>query len=77
MIIPVTFIYSEDKIDPIYEMLGLQIDADKVEILEDGYIDTDQIEAVAGSMGFTQVYTKGGHVFEIEMETEDFIALWT
>jgi len=53
------------------------MDADKVEILEDGYIDTDQIEAVAGSMGFTQVYTKGGHVFEIEMETEDFMLLWT
>ena len=77
MKIPVTFIYSEDKIDPIYEMLGLEMDADKVEILEDGYIDTDTIEAIAGSMGFTQVYTKGGHVFEIEMDIEEFNTLWT
>lgn len=77
MKIPVTFIYSEDKIDPIYEMLGLEMDADKVEILEDGYIDTEQIEAIAGSMGFTEVYTKGGHVFEIEMDIEEFNALWT
>lgn len=77
MKIPVTFIYSEDKIDPIYEMLGLEMDADKVEILEDGYIDTEQIEAIAGSMGFTEVYTKGGHVFEIEMDIEEFHALWT
>lgn len=76
MKIPVTFIYSEDKIDPIYEMLGLEMDADKIEILEDGYIDTEQIEAIAGSMGFTQVYTKGGHVFEIEMDTEEFNDLW-
>ena len=77
MKIPVTFIYSEDKIDPIYQMLGLEMDADKVEILEDGYIDTEQIIAIAGSMGFTQIYTKGGHVFEIEMDTEEFNALWT
>ncbi len=76
MKIPVTFIYSEDKIDPIYQMLGLEMDADKVEILEDGYIDTEQIEAIAGSMGFTQIYTKGGHVFEIEMDTEEFNLLW-
>jgi len=75
MKIPVTFIFAKDD-DPLYKMIGLQNDADGVEIIEDGILDTTTIEAISDNAGTTMVYTKGGHTFNIDTSYEEFLDIY-
>jgi hypothetical protein len=75
MKIPVTFIFAKDD-DPLYKMIGLQNDADGVEIIEDGILDTTTIEAISDNAGTTMIYTKGGHAFNIDTSYEEFLDIY-
>ena len=69
-------VFQEDNIDPIYQELGLNADADIVEIVEDAVIDLREVSAANKHYEMTQLYMKGGHVLLITMEFDYFCALW-
>ena len=75
-ILNVEFVFSEDNVDPIYKQIGLDIEADGVEILEDGVIDMDTIIGASKFYESTQVYTNGGHVFVLNIDFEEFKSKW-
>ena len=70
----VQFVYAE-KQDSIYKEVGLG--ADIVEVLEDGYIDLDQVIGCSQFYEHTIVYMKGCHSFTIDMDYINFVAIWT
>ena len=45
MRIKVNFVFQEDNIDPICEKLGLDMGADAVEIVEEGWLDLNHVIA--------------------------------
>jgi hypothetical protein len=69
----VTFIYSEQQ-DSIYKEVGLG--ADIVEVLEDGYINLDDVSACSAFYGNTIIFLKGGHSFTIDMNFNNFVSIW-
>lgn len=75
MKIPVTFIFGKDA-DPLYNMIGLQSDADSVEILEEGILDLTQVEAITDNAGTTMVYMKSSQVFNINTPYDDFLDIY-
>ena len=75
-VIPVTFVFQDDGVDPIYKQVGLDMDADVIEILEDGYLDLDNVIGASQNYELTQVYCTGGHTFLIDLPIEEFYYLW-
>lgn len=75
MKIPVTFIFAKED-DPLYKMIGLQNDADGIEIIEDGILDTSCIEAISDGGGTTIIYSKGGHTYNIDTSYDEFLDIY-
>lgn len=76
MKIDVTYIFKEDQVDPIYHKLGLEIDADEVEIIEAGVLDLSKVSGAAAFYESTQVFMDSGQVFFIDLQFEEFRHLW-
>lgn len=76
MKIDVTYIFREDQVDPIYHKLGLEMDADEVEIIETGVLDLSKVSGAAQFYESTQVFMDNGQVFFIDLQFEEFRYLW-
>lgn len=76
MKIDVTYIFREDQVDPIYHKLGLEMDADEVEIIETGVLDLSKVSGAAQFYESTQVFMDSGQVFFIDLQFEEFKYLW-
>jgi hypothetical protein len=77
MRIKVNFVFQEENIDPIYKKLGLEMDADSFEIVEEGWLNLNHVIAASEFYELTQVYCTGGHTFLIDLPLIEFEALWT
>ena len=77
MRIKVNFVFQDEQVDPIYRKLGLDMDADAVEIIEEGWLDLNHVIAASEFYELTQVYCIGGHTFLIDLPLNEFEALWT
>ena len=77
MRIKVNFVFQEDQVDPIYKRLGLDMDADAIEIVEEGWLDLNHVIAASEFYELTHVYCTGGHTFLIDLPLLEFEALWT
>lgn len=77
MRVKVNFVFQEDNIDPIYEKLGLDMGADAVEIVEEGWLDLNHVIAATEFYEMTHVYCIGNHTFLIDLPLNEFEALWT
>lgn len=76
MRIKVNFVFQDDQIDPIYQKLGLDMDADGVEIIEEGWLNLNHAIAASEFYELTQVYCTGGHTFLIDLSLNEFEAIW-
>ena len=72
MKIDVTYIFRQDQVDPIYHQLGLEMDADEVEIIEAGVLDLSKVSGAAQFYESTQVFMDSGQVFFIDLQFEEF-----
>jgi hypothetical protein len=77
MRVKVNFVFQEDQVDPIYKKLGIEMDADAFEIVEEGWLDLNHVIAASEFYELTQVYCTGGHTFLIDLPLIEFEALWT
>jgi hypothetical protein len=77
MRVKVNFVFQEENIDPIYKKLGLEMDADSFEIVEEGWLNLNHVIAASEFYELTQVYCTGGHTFLIDLPLIEFEALWT
>jgi hypothetical protein len=77
MRVKVNFVFQEDQVDPIYKKLGIEMDADSFEIVEEGWLDLNHVIAASEFYELTQVYCTGGHTFLIDLPLIEFEALWT
>ena len=77
MRVKVNFVFQEDNIDPIYEKLGLDMGADAVEIVEEGWLDLNHVIAASEFYEMTHVYCTGNHTVLIDLPLNEFEALWT
>jgi hypothetical protein len=77
MRVKVNFVFQEENIDPIYKKLGLEMDADAFEIVEEGWLNLNHVIAASEFYELTQVYCTGGHTFLIDLPLIEFEALWT
>jgi hypothetical protein len=77
MRVKVNFVFQEENIDPIYKKLGLEMDADSFEIVEEGWLNLNHVIAASEFYELTQVYCTGGHAFLIDLPLNEFEALWT
>ena len=75
-IVPVTYVFQDDGVDPLYKEIGLEQDADFVEILEDGYLNLDSVIGASENYEMTQVYCSSGHTFIIDLPLQEFYQLW-
>ena len=75
-ILEVEYVFTDDGVDPIYKQIGLNMEADGVEIIEDGVIDLDTIIGASKFYESTQVYTNGGHVFILNIDFNEFKKVW-
>ncbi len=69
-------VFQYDNVDPIYQHIGLEMDADSVEIIERGCIDLDRIVAACEHYEMTQVFFDGEHSFFIDVEFDYFCTKW-
>ncbi len=76
MKIDVTYIFRQDQVDPIYHQLGLEMDADEVEIIEAGVLDLSKVSGAAQFYESTQVFMDSGQVFFIDLQFEEFKYIW-
>lgn len=76
MIVFVDIVFREDMVDPIYKQVGLDMNADEVEIVERGAINLKEVVGCSQHYEMTDVYLKGGHTLIIDMEFDEFIQLW-
>ncbi len=76
MKIDVTYIFRDDQVDPIYHKLGLEMDADEVEIVERGVLDLTKVTGAAQFYESTQVFMDNGHVFYVDLQFEEFKYIW-
>lgn len=76
MKIHVNIVFREDMVDPLYKSIGLNMDADEVEIVEYGMIDLTNVVGCSQHYEMTDVYLQGGHTLTIDMEFHEFIKLW-
>jgi hypothetical protein len=77
MRVKVNFVFQEENIDPIYKKLGLEMDADAFEIVEEGWLNLNHVIAASEFYELTHVYCTGGHTFLIDLSLTEFEALWT
>ena len=75
MKIEVNFVFRDTQIDPIYERLGLEIDAE-VEVQERGVLDLAEVVAASEFYELTQIYLRTGHIFFISLPFDEFKYLW-
>ena len=75
MKIEVNFVFRDTQIDPIYERLGLEIDAE-VEIQERGVLDLDEVVGASEFYELTQIYLRSSHIFYIDLPFDEFKILW-
>lgn len=76
MIVFVDIVFREDMVDPIYKQVGLDMNADEVEIVERGAINLKEVVGCSQHYEMTDVYLNGGHTLTIDMEFDEFIQLW-
>ena len=74
--IPVEIVFRYDGVDPIYHEIGLNADADEIEIIEDGIVDFGKIHAASQHYEMTQIFMEGGHSLYINMEFDYFCSIW-
>ena len=70
-------VFQEDMIDPIYKEIGLENDADVVEIVERGVIELDNVIAANEHYEMTQLHLSSGISLFIDMDFDYFCTLWT
>ena len=75
MKIRVDFVFREEQTDPIYRQIGIEMDADTVEVIVDGYLDLDKVIACSEFYEMTHVYCEG-QSFLIDLPLEEFKNLW-
>lgn len=75
MKIEVNYIFRENNVDPLYERLGIEIDAD-VEVEERGVLDLSEVVAATEFYEITQIYLRTGHIFFISLSFDEFKYLW-
>ena len=75
MKIEVNYIFRENNVDPLYERLGIEIDAD-VEVEERGVLDLSEVVAATEFYELTQIYLRTGHIFFISLQFDEFKYLW-
>ena len=75
MKVPVSFVFREEQIDPIYQQIGIEMDANTVEIIVDGYLDLDKVIGCSEFYEMTHVYCEG-HGFLIDLPLEEFKKIW-
>ena len=71
MKIEVNYIFREDSVDPLYERLGIDLDAE-VEVEERGVLDLAEVVGASEFYELTQVYLRGGHIFFISSYSVSF-----
>jgi len=76
MKIDVNYIFRDDQIDPIYHKIGLEMDADEVEIVEQGVLDLTKVVGASQFYEMTQVFCEGSHSFYIDLPYEEFRYIW-
>ena len=76
MKIDVNYIFRDDQIDPIYHTIGLEMDADEVEIVERGVIDLSKVSGAAQFYEVTQVFMDNGLIFYVDLQFEEFKYIW-
>jgi hypothetical protein len=72
-ILKVEIVHQEQQ-DSIYKEVGLG--ADIVEVLEDGYINLDDVSGAIANYDYTNVLFKGGQMLLITMDINRFVAEW-
>lgn len=75
MKIEVGYIFRDNNVDPIYERLGIELEAE-IEIEERGVLDLSQVIGASEFYELTQVYLQGGHIFYISLPFDEFKELW-
>lgn len=75
MKIAVSFVFREEQTDPIYQQIGLETNADEVEIIVDGYLDLDKVIGCSEFYEMTHVYCEG-QSFLIDLPLEEFKNIW-
>ena len=75
MKIEVNYIFRENNVDPLYERLGIEMDAE-IEIEERGVLDLAEVVAASEFYELTQIYLRGGHIFFISLSFDEFKYLW-
>lgn len=76
MKIDVDYIFLENHVDPIYEMIGLDADAAEVEVLKPGVLDLSEVSAAYASHDCTEVVLGNGQIFYIDLHFTNFRKLW-
>jgi len=76
MKIEVNYIFREEMIDPIYEQIGLETEAQDVEIVEQGILDLSKVVGASQFYEMTQVFCEGSHSFYIDLPYEEFRYIW-
>jgi hypothetical protein len=71
MKIEVNYIFREGNVDPLYERLGIDLDAE-VEVEERGVLDLSEVVGASEFYELTQVYLRGGHIFFISLPFDEF-----
>jgi hypothetical protein len=71
MKIEVNYIFREGNVDPLYERLGIDLDAE-VEVEERGVLDLSEVVGASEFYELTQVYLRGGHIFFISLSFDEF-----
>ena len=72
MKIEVNYIFREEMVDPIYQQIGLQSEAQEVEIVEQGILDLSKVIGASQFYEMTQVFCEGSHSFYIDLPYEEF-----
>jgi hypothetical protein len=75
MKVEVNYIFREGNVDPLYERLGIDLDAE-VEVEERGVLDLSEVVGASEFYELTQVYLRGGHIFFISLPFDEFKILW-
>ena len=76
MKIDVDYIFLETHVDPIYNMIGLNADAEEVQVLKEGVLDLSEVAAAYASYDCTEVVLGNGQVFYIDLHFTKFRKLW-
>ena len=76
MKIELNYIFREEMVDPIYQQIGLESEAQEVEIVEQGILDLSKVIGASQFYEMTQVFCEGSHSFYIDLPYEEFRYIW-